>query len=274
MYGQDIKRIINVIGQLNNEVAKQINLLGREADYRLAMIKHTHNVNVIQATGNPEGSPSGPHGHPGELHVHPINTFLQGAGPTRGVGHMNRVSDQLTYPEDYTNDLHETHPHILHSIVYEDEHPCPAITYIQPILMIRNRYNLDVNRMRQIENRHFEDANNWNNGYGSPWTEIYDLQSKIDQIEEYGNTYPELQWIGEKHTLLSLMQLVYTCTIDAKYAIITYQDYIQRAYDNQFNRNDPSIKWEHFEHDTTIGNLNQNISENVRIRNQNNDPPF
>ena len=76
---------------------------------------------------------------------------------------------------------------------------------------------------------------------------MYNLKEKIGEIEAYADDYPNLQWLGEKHTLLGLMQVVLSYCIDAKWALIHFQDYIQRGYDYQFNDGIPSVRWSDFE---------------------------
>lgn len=259
MYGKDVERMLGTICQINNEAAKQIHLLAREADHRIIMIKHTHNVQVNNET------PDASHGHPTGDHIH--NFPLQGNSPTGGVGAVGRISDQLTYPEDYTEDKHGHHLHIDDSTIMEKEEPISASAFTAPIAALGTSFGAtDGPKMKEIDSDNYQSVGSFNNSYGSPWTEIYDLQDKIAQMEAYAAEFPTLQWVGEKHSLLALIQLVYTCSVDAKWALLMYHNWIQQAYDHCYNGDDPSVTWEHFKHGKTAGNVSQEFKENAHIK--------
>ena len=99
-----MERVTNILTEIKNTTSEQIKKLARQADPRLETIKHTHNVLV-----NNE-APNAPHGHPDGAHIH--NFSLQGNAPTKGVGYLRKVSTQLTWPEDYNEDEHNSHLHI------------------------------------------------------------------------------------------------------------------------------------------------------------------
>lgn len=156
-------------------------------------------------------------------------------------------------------------------MVYEREHPDPANQYVDPIVDIGKELQKDLEKMKDIEDNMYTEKETFNNNYGSPWKEIYILKEKIDIVEKYGKDFPELQWIGEKHTLMSLMHIVLSYTVDAKWAFIVYQDWMQRAYDHRFNNNEPAITWDKFK-DQTIGQWEQEYDENVNIKKPSKDP--
>lgn len=240
MHGKDIERIINILTEIKKTTALYIHKLGRDSDPRLEMIKHTHNVFV-----NNE-APNAPHGHPNGAHIHDF--WLQGSYPTKGRGYAHKISTQLTWPEDYREDEHYQHLHNWDSVIWEKEHPIEAHHYTDPIKEIRvKKLTPENKRMKKVEDDNYEKVGSFNNEIGSPWDEMYDLEEKILELEAYADDYPHLQWIGEKHTLLSLMQVVLSYCIDAKWAMIHFQDYIQRGYDYQFNEGIPSIRWSDFE---------------------------
>ena len=226
-------------------------------------------------------------GEPPPIHVHmqdglfsgrdhPPATGSTGIAPAHETDtHYDHVSDQLTYPvkgRGYLGDEHESHPHMNPRSLYEMEHPVSAEEYVAPILAIGNSLNVDVGRLRRIENTNYVNINEFHNSIGSPWSEIYDLNERISTIREYAEKYPNLQWLGEKHSLLALMKEVSSYAVDAKWAIVHYHDWIQRAYDNTFNENEPSIYWDHFEYGNTIGNIHQEVEENVHIEDECIDP--
>lgn len=226
--------------------------MARESDYRIETIDHSHSAIVTNA----------PHGHGDGSHTHFVHACRE---PTNNSGNDGPVSRQLTYPEEYSVDLHVTHPHVMHSIIYEREHRCPAAGYTPEIIRLLGELNKDIDCLREIDREQYNRPANFNNNYGSPWTEMYDLQFHIQQALQYAALYPQLQWIGEKQSFMHLLQLVVHTGMDAKFAIIYYHDWIQRAYDHMFNKDEPSIYWDHFKHGNTIGNVKQPFDENVKI---------
>ena len=53
---------------------------------------------------------------------------------------------------------------------------------------------------------------------------------------------------------------------DAKWAMLTYHDYIQRGFDAKFNDKRPSIAFKQAnKKDESIGNIRQDFEENVNI---------
>ena len=120
-------------------------------------------------------------------------------------------------------------------------------------------------QLRIIQKHMYTDIRNFENNYGSPWTELYMMRQKMNVALSYARSHSSLQWIGQKHSLLSLLQNSLSYIIDAKSAIIHYHDWIQRAYDHKFNDNNPSIYLQHKEFGSTIGNIHQPIRENVHI---------
>ncbi len=231
-----------ILAKIKATTSEQIHKLARSSDPRLETIKHTHNVFV-----NNE-SPNAPHGHPDGSHIHDF--WIQGNSPTKGRGFRNKVSTQLTWPEDYNEDEHYLHLHNWDSIVWEKEHPLEAHSFVNPIKDIRVKSLSPENqKLKKIENDNYEKVDSFNNELGSPWTEMYDLEMKIQDLEVYADDYPNIQWMGEKQALLHLMQVVLHYTIDAKWALTHYQDYIQRGYDYQFNEGVQSIRWSDFENE-------------------------
>ena len=71
---------------------------------------------------------------------------------------------------------------------------------------------------------------------------------------------------------MALMQIIVSYSIDAKWSITHYQDYMQRAYDHQFNDNKASVAWEDFDKGATTGNVDQNTPGSVNVGRKNGDP--
>jgi hypothetical protein len=261
MFGTDTERIMGVLNKLKDETSKQIRLLGKESDYRMETIDHSHNVLAING-GHGDGI-----GVPQE-HTHAVPGI---SSPTGASGSDGYVSKQLTYEQEWSNEEHFYHPHNVPYVIYEREHRQTANNYTQPIIDIGEELKQDLDKMKKIEDKMYVKKDEFNVKYGSPWQEVYILKEKIDEMKQYGEDFPNLQWLGEKHTLMALMQIVLSYTIDCKWAITYFHDWIQRGYDHQENNNKPSIVWDYFEN-TTIGNREQEYDENVVIPEKSKDP--
>jgi len=294
MMGSDLIRINNIINGIKDTTAKQISLLSMESGYRINTIDHVHTVigesTDAEANHRREGTWKGEEfifhkGSNPELYNEdilltgrndppPTNYNYPDPGHT-APSHFFHVSDQLTYPVEergYLGDRHDHHPHMEAEMVYEREHPLSASNYATPIIELGVELGKDIEKIRVIQEKMYTDVNSFNTEYGSPWVEIYDLKDKIEQVKKYSNRFPELQWIGEKHSLLNLLQLVYTASVDTKWAMIYYHDWIQRGYDHLFNNDNPSIVWDDFTQGSTIGNRDHTYTENVRIKHPSPDP--
>ena len=259
--GLDIERVLLTLNNIKDETSTQIETLARVSDYRMETIKHSHNVHVESSDGS--------HSHGSGAHHHDF--MLQGNSPTGGVGLVGHVSDQLTYPDDYADDAHEDHPHLEPSIIYEQEHLELSLEFTSTIVSLGVLLGDDAGKMQEIANNMYTDTETFNNSYGSPWKEINMLKEKIDKLEEYSTSHATLQWLGEKHALISLMQILLPYAVDAKWAITHYQDYMQRAYDHQFNDKKSSITWEDSEKGATIGNKDQ-ATDSVNVERKTDDP--
>jgi hypothetical protein len=209
-----------------------------------------------------------PHITPGFEKPSPIGGKIM---PLGSFGKDGFISPQLTYMDEFLLDLHFSHPHLLPSVIYEQQHIEISALYNTPIQLLGAKLLIDIIKMKTIEAKMYINIKKFHTGYGSPWKEIYILKEKIDDLNIYASSFPTLQWLGEKHSMLNLMQIVLSYTIDAKFAIMTYHDWIQRGYDHIFNGNKPSITWDNLD-DVTIGNRQQNYGENVKPPGGSNNP--
>lgn len=134
----------------------------------------------------------------------------------------------------------------------------------------------DSGKLRGLEEGLYTDTKSLNNSYGSPWTEIHKLEEAIAQVKEFGSR--DLEFIGDKAALIGLLSMTMAYAVDAKWALITYHDYIQRGFDNKYNDNEPSIvfnknyKTDELDVRATMGNKNQQFEENVHIKKDTYDP--
>ena len=258
IFGKDLNRVNKRLNDIKDETSKQIHLLARESDHRMETITHSHNVYAINGNhGDGIGIP--------QHHVHAVPGI---DNPTGAQGSDGYVSRMLTYPDEYLQDRHKHHLHIEPYIIYEREHCVSAHAYTDPIYNLwKEFWEDDGKKMKHIDEERYVEKERFNDLYGSPWQEIYILKEKMEEMNKYADDYPTLQWLGEKHSLLTLMQVVLSYTIDAKIACIFRHDFVQRGYDQEFNGLKPSVTWDDFD-DRTIGNVNQYIPNKVNINGQ------
>jgi hypothetical protein len=275
MYGKDICRILKLINQIKDESAKQIKLLADESDYRLKMIKHTHHVTVEGVTENTVCDHTGEPYCSCAGHVHDINFDLKNGSPTDPGGQTSGfITNERTWSGDYSKDDHGhgDHNRTESSVVYEHETPGSASSFTDPIVAINDNLKKDVDKLKEIASDMYKPIEEFNTEYGSPWTEIYNLDKMVDELKAYADIVKNLQWLAERQSLLHYIQRVMTFSVDAKWAITMYHDWIQRAYDFKFNGKKPSITWEDFEKGQTIGNISQGHDENVNLEAPSKDP--
>lgn len=142
------------------------------------------------------------------------------------------------------------------------------IGFLESIKSAINSMSGDLSNMSSIQSGLYVDSSSFNNSNGSPWTELSKLKESINRF-----TNPvSIKYMGHRVQMLGLMQVALSRAVDAKWAIITYHDYIQRAYDNKYNGNNPSIKFPGSDMGESTGNINGNYDENVHIPKKSHDP--
>lgn len=139
---------------------------------------------------------------------------------------------------------------------------------IDSILSIFDDVKNDYNKMKNIDDQNYTDRKNFNNSIGSPWSEFDQLISSYNYIRQ---PLINLETMSpSKEDLLFILSLLNKLNIDIvnfKWALITYHDYIQRAFDNIYNDNVPSITFSNDSRGTqTTGNLSQKVSNNVSVK--------
>lgn len=108
----------------------------------------------------------------------------------------------------------------------------------------------EVGNIRAIEGKLYKPKGQVLNGLGSPYSEIYELESRLGECEA-----SPLDYIGPKHTLSEKILTAVTAAIDAKYAVITYHNALQDGYDGVHNKGKKSVPQEDFERGTTTGEI-------------------
>lgn len=163
-------------------------------------------------------------------------------------------------------------PPPVHCYPLEEPYELPATVYVSPIRAAMQSISSDYAKMNSLASMLYTSTSSFNNCYGSPWTELNRLEDDISSAEAFAAAHPTLPWVGDKAGLLALLNKILTSSIDAKWAITHYHDYIQRGYDNVYNNNDPSITFNTSLDGVSIGNINQVNEENVHIKPKSNDP--
>ena len=127
----------------------------------------------------------------------------------------------------------------------------------------------DIEKMSTLESDLYTDTKEFNNSAGSPWSEIHALQKSINRIKDLSEPG---KFVGGKAGMIALLTMALTETINAKWALIFYNDYIQRGFDAKVNSKLPSITQVGSDKKKTIGNVNQEFEENVNIPKESLDP--
>ena len=201
-----------------------------------------------------------------------VERILAGVNKVKDItaNSINILTDTIAYR--ITSDA--THGGISTSPCYpeESEVSSSAHSFVSPIRSAMNSIVSDFQKMNELANGLYVDINSFNNGYGSPWTELNKLEESIKLAESFSHSHSNLNWIGEKAGLLGLLNSILSASIDSKWALIYYHDYIQRGYDNKYNDNDPSIKFNTGIDTQSIGNVKHDYSENVHIKEPSIDP--
>ena len=256
MYGTDIERVLLTVCKIKDLAADKLAELGTKSMYRMETIPHSHNVHVVIN--------GGPHGHPTGAHSH--DHWYTGHSPTGGTGMTGHVSDQLTYPQDYSDDMNPDHPHTQSSIIYEQEHEEVSMQFVSELLLMKDQLKEDAGRMDSISQDMYTDANTFNNTYGSPFQEIKNLMNKLEDIKTYTDQLAILQWQSQKLVLMNLLSVVVSYAVEAKCALIVNHDFAQRGYDDTYNGKRSSIAWDSFEQGATDGNRQDNSRSKSGVR--------
>lgn len=131
----------------------------------------------------------------------------------------------------------------------------------------------DVGKMNSIKSSLYTGYKSFNNSVGSPWDELDKLQQAINNGNAYEGAHAPFNYVGEKAGMLAELNMIMSAAVDAKWALVIYHDYIQRAYDYKYNGKEPSIVFDReIGGKKTLGNVDQEYEDNVHLPKQNNDP--
>lgn len=169
---------------------------------------------------------------------------------------------------------HDEHGNVSRAEFIEKESKIPMAGPLEKVINTLEDLADDLSKLNLLEEGLYTSTKSFNNSIGSPWTEVKRLKNNIDKVSNYAGE----DYIGDRNVVISLLSAVISSTVDAKWAIIFYHDYLQRGFDNIFNDNNPSIafrknyKTDDLDIKKTLGNRNQEIPNNVHIKKDNRDP--
>lgn len=135
-------------------------------------------------------------------------------------------------------------------------------SYVSPVTSAYASFQ-DVGKMKSLGALNFAGTSSYNNSYGSPWKELEVLDNAINDVKSFN--VGSGKYIGGKIELLGLLNIALSCTVDAKYALLMYNDGVQQGYDREYNNNTPSITQKMTIDITSTGNIKQPYDENVNI---------
>lgn len=154
----------------------------------------------------------------------------------------------------------------------ESEVHASSSGFMSPVINAIAGIESDCGRMSELKSGLYTDSKAFNNSYGSPWTELSNLQNAVSVAKSFASSHDPLKFVGEKAALAELLNKVVLAAIDARWALMHFHDYIQRGYDNKYNNNIPSITFPGGDGKDTIGNIVHHYDENVHIPEPSIDP--
>lgn len=143
--------------------------------------------------------------------------------------------------------------------------PVSSSTFTVPITSAMSGMKDDCSKMGSLQGGLYVNSESFNNGYGSPWTELKRLQGAVKSVERFASSHPVLNYVGEKAGLLGLINKVMSSAVDARWALMHFHDYVQRGFDHEFNGDKPSIVFEDGRGKESVGNIDHQYTDNVRI---------
>lgn len=147
-------------------------------------------------------------------------------------------------------------------------------SYTDPVISAMRSMKGDCTNMGSLKSNLYVGSGSFNNSSGSPWTELSNLQKAVDDVQSFASSHnPFMVLLGEKLSLMGLIQRVYSTAVDARWAICIYHDYVQRGYDHEFNGNIPSITFAgSSKGEPSTGNIPHEYEDNVHIPKPSIDP--
>lgn len=181
----------------------------------------------------------------------------------------NSTSYQMYQQTDYVHST-DSYGYVRngsHGEYYEKKKNISVSGIVTALNDIKIRYTTDLNNIDKLEHNLFAETADWNNSYGSPWTEIQKLTSIIEVIISFAKSHPNLEYLGDKVALLNLLSTGVALAVDAKTSFLSYHDYIQRGYDYNFNNKTSTVTTARVDKNNPIGigNVNQIFDENVNV---------
>lgn len=114
------------------------------------------------------------------------------------------------------------------------------------------RFTTEMVNLKRIEKALYTSTTSLNSGLGSPYTE---LDTLLESVSVYSKQPTDMSFIGQHTAAAVLANAVVIAAIDAKHAVIHYQDGLQRGYDACLNGGSQSVVWDDFNRGTTTGNV-------------------
>lgn len=217
---------------------------------------------------------------------------MMGKDCERIIGSLNKLKDELanailslasstsyrmevltsdhTHPTSNIPDVGVVVTNGTHPNAKEKEEVVSGSSIVAAISSAIGSFEEDSGKLDGLESGLYTESTTFNNSYGSPWTEIQKLQSALTAVKSFGSG--DLRFVGEKAALIGLLSMAMAYAVDAKCAVITYHDYIQRGYDAKYNDKEPSITFKRPNKKDTIGNIDQDFEENVNVERPTYDP--
>lgn len=113
--------------------------------------------------------------------------------------------------------------------------------YINNINQAYNGISANLDQIKTFGKNLYVDPTQYNNSYGSPFTECEQFRNAIDETLKYDRKKNVFGSLEEKSDMNSLLSMLEGMTADCKQSLTEYQDDIQRNFDDK--NGSPSITW-------------------------------
>lgn len=199
-----------------------------------------------------------------------IERILKGIDSVKNAAANGVVS--LANATAYRITSKEQHAGTAFGVCYPLEEPVPDGDPMSSVISALESIRDDLTKMNELRNNLYIGYKEFNNLIGSPWDELDKLEEAVDNGKSYSGAHAPFNYVGEKAGMLSILNMIISAAIDAKWALVIYQDYIQRGYDHLYNDNKPSIEFDSGLDKESTGNIIQDYEENVNVEKPSNDP--
>ena len=124
------------------------------------------------------------------------------------------------------------------------EDPRPGIIQNVSLLKpLKSDFDAFINRVQLIDKNIYVKNTEMHNSIGSPYTELYRLQSALNDVIFFSRSCNYMgEYVAGCVEALRLLNRAMQVAVDAKWATIMYGDYLERGYNHVLGQNPDTTK--------------------------------